>query len=75
MRMRFLTPANPTTHPMIRVEPGTNPPTDREIGEKMIKQKRQQVVKGKVPSLKLTASLHLKMHGWKMIFSFWDGIL
>jgi len=53
--MRFLTPANPTTHPITRVEPGINPPTDREIGEKMIKQKSQQVVKGKVPSLKLTA--------------------
>ena len=25
------------------------------------------------PSLKLTASLHLKMDGWNTIFSLWDG--
>ena len=28
-----------------------------------------------LPSLKLTASLHPKMDGWKMIVSFWDGSL
>ncbi len=27
-----------------------------------------------VPSLKLRASSHLKMDGWKMIVSFWDGL-
>ena len=27
-----------------------------------------------VPSLKLTASLHLKMDGWKTILSFWDAL-
>ena len=26
-------------------------------------------------SRKLTASLHLKMDGWKTIVSFWDGLL
>ena len=26
-------------------------------------------------TLKLTASLHLKMDGWKTIVSFWDGFL
>ena len=26
-----------------------------------------------LPSLKLTAICHLKMDGWKMIVSFWDG--
>ena len=29
---------------------------------------------GRVPSLKLTASLHLKMDGWNTIVSFWDGL-
>ena len=28
----------------------------------------------KVHSLKLTASLHLKMDGWNTILSFWDGL-
>ncbi len=27
-----------------------------------------------LPSLKLTASLHLKMDGWNTIVSFWDGL-
>ncbi len=27
-----------------------------------------------LPSLKLTASLPLKMDGWKTIVSFWDGL-
>ena len=27
----------------------------------------------KLPSLKLTASLHLKIGGWKRILSFWDS--
>ena len=29
---------------------------------------------GNMPSLKLTASLHLKIDGWKMKFPFWDGL-
>ena len=29
---------------------------------------------GKLHSLKLTASLPLKMHGWNTIVSFWDGL-
>ena len=28
----------------------------------------------RVPSLKLTARLQLKMDGWKTILSFWDGL-
>ena len=28
-----------------------------------------------VGTLKLTASLHLKMYGWKMIVSFWEGLV
>ncbi len=27
-----------------------------------------------IPSTNLTVSLHLKMDGWKMILSFWDGL-
>ena len=29
----------------------------------------------KLPSVKLTASLHQKMDGWKMLVSFWEGFL
>ncbi len=32
------------------------------------------ILKGHLPSLKLTASLQLKMDGWNTIISFWDGI-
>ena len=35
---------------------------------------RAVVPKVKIPSLKLTASLPLKMNAWKMILSFRDGL-